>query len=102
MNALPSPFDISKNKDLLQLVEEVQDTKKPRLLNRENEPVAAVVPLEMYEQWEKDREKTFRALFAIMDEAADNANLSDEQAEKLTQETVAAVRAKNTPGRLTP
>jgi prevent-host-death family protein len=52
------------------------------------EPVAAVVPIEVYEQWKRGRE----AFFAKIDDVAGRANLSPEQAEGEAREAVAAVR----------
>ena len=52
------------------------------------EKVAALVPLDIYENWERDQE----AFFALMDEAATNANLSEENAMELANEAVKAVR----------
>jgi prevent-host-death family protein len=54
------------------------------------EPVAAVVPIELYEQWKRRRE----AFFENMRQAAERANLSEEEAEKLVTEAVQAVRAQ--------
>src|SRR2546422_774884 len=53
------------------------------------EPVAAFVPLQIYEAWKKDRKR----FFATMREAAETANLSEVEANKLAAEAVEAVRA---------
>jgi prevent-host-death family protein len=59
------------------------------VVERHGEPVAAVVPIEVYEQWKRSREVFFRR----MEEAAARANLSEEEAEALVGEAVRAVRA---------
>jgi PHD/YefM family antitoxin component YafN of YafNO toxin-antitoxin module len=48
-----------------QTAEEVRETNNPRVLKRNNEPVAAVVLLQMYEQWQKDREAFFAEMEAF-------------------------------------
>lgn len=60
------------------------------IIERHGEKVAAVVPMEIYEQWKQDREKFFEELSAIQKEA----NLSPEEAESLVDEAVRAVRAE--------
>jgi hypothetical protein len=46
MSQVPIPFDISSNKDLLRLAEEVKTTKTPRALTKDDETVAVLVPVE--------------------------------------------------------
>jgi len=54
MSSNLSPIDISKMPDLLDLVEEVEATKKPRELRRDNKPVALLTPIyENKEKWKK-------------------------------------------------
>ena len=49
-----TPIDISNMPDLLDLVEEVESTKKPRALMRDNKPVALLTPIvKTKEKWEK-------------------------------------------------
>lgn len=42
----PITIDISNNPDLVRLVEEMKSTKKPRILKRDSEPVAMLMPVE--------------------------------------------------------
>jgi hypothetical protein len=42
----PVMIDISNNPDLVRLVEEVKNTKKPRILKQDSEPVAMLMPME--------------------------------------------------------
>jgi hypothetical protein len=54
MNRPTTPIDISNMPDLLNLVEEVEMTRKPRELRRNNKPVALITPFsENTEKWKK-------------------------------------------------
>jgi len=54
MSSNLTPIDISNMPDLLDLVEEVEATKKPRELRRDNKPVALLTPIyENEEKWKK-------------------------------------------------
>ena len=54
MSKYMTPIDISDMPDLLDLVEEVEATQKPRELRRNNKPVALLTPIiENKEKWEK-------------------------------------------------
>ncbi len=59
------------------------------VVERHGEPVAAVVPIEVYEQWKKAR----RAFFARVRAASERAEMSPKQAEVLADEAVQAVRS---------
>ena len=49
-----TPIEINNMPELLDLVEEVEATKKPRELRRDNKPVALLTPIsENKERWEK-------------------------------------------------
>lgn len=58
------------------------------VVERHGEPVAAVVPIEVYEQWQQQRS----AFFKRWRQAAETANLTPEEAEALAREAVQAVR----------
>lgn len=71
------------------LLDEVQaDTSV--VLERDGEPVAAIVPIWQYRQWEADRER----FFSTLQKMAEQADLSTEEAEALAAEAVAAVRGR--------
>jgi antitoxin (DNA-binding transcriptional repressor) of toxin-antitoxin stability system len=54
MSSSLAPIDISNMPDLLDLVEEVEETKEPRALLRDNKPVALLTPIvKNKEKWEK-------------------------------------------------
>jgi prevent-host-death family protein len=70
------------------ILHDVEMTGAPIVVERHGEPVAAVVPMRIYQQWKRRRE----ALFAKLRLAAERANLSEEEANALAAEAVRAVR----------
>src|SRR5882762_8471518 len=58
------------------------------VVERHGEPVAAVVPMRIYQQWKRRRE----SLFATLRRGAERANLSEEEANALAAKAVRAVR----------
>ena len=59
------------------------------VVERHGDPVAVVVPVEVYEQWKRSRDRLFEQIRA----ARERANLSPEEAEALAQEAVQTVRS---------
>jgi prevent-host-death family protein len=59
------------------------------VVERHGERVAAVVPIEVYEQWKKARNKFFDRLRAV----SEQSNLAPEEADHLATEAVKAIRA---------
>ena len=59
------------------------------VVERHGEPVAALVPIELYERWKRQREE----FFAQMHEIAARSNLTPEEADALATEAVQAARA---------
>ncbi len=60
------------------------------VVERHGEPVAAVVPIEVYNEWKRGREEFFDRIRSISVEA----DMSPEKAAQLTRQAVKAVRAK--------
>ncbi|MCL5266364.1 MAG: type II toxin-antitoxin system Phd/YefM family antitoxin [Chloroflexi bacterium] len=58
------------------------------VVERHGEPIAAVVPIEVYDQWKKARDDFFDRLRVISEEA----NMTPEEADKLAKEAVRQVR----------
>jgi prevent-host-death family protein len=58
------------------------------VVERHGEPVAAMVPIEVYEQWKQQRSD----FFARWRQAAERADLAPEEADALAREAVQAVR----------
>jgi len=72
------------------LLQEVSDKGDRYVVERDGVPLAAVVPFALYAQWKRRREDFFRQ----MREAADRANLSEDEATRLTNEARRAVRSE--------
>ena len=58
------------------------------VVERHGKPVAAMVPIEVYEEWKQQRS----AFFSRWREAAERADLTPDEAEKLANEAVQAAR----------
>lgn len=58
------------------------------IVERHGEPIAAVVPMEVYEQWKRSRSR----FFARLQRAQENADLTPEEADALAAEAVKAAR----------
>lgn len=59
------------------------------VVERHGEAVAAVVPIEVYAQWKRTREE----FFTRMRQTSERANLGEDEALRLANEAVAAVRS---------
>lgn len=71
------------------LIQDVLTRKDRFIVERHGEPVAALVPIEVYEQWKKTRS----AFFSKVREAANRANLPPAEAEALVDQAVQALRS---------
>ncbi len=71
------------------ILQEVTAKGDKFVVERHGEPIAAVVPIRIYQQWKKERE----GFFAQMQEIAERVNLSPEEADRLATKAVKAVRA---------
>jgi prevent-host-death family protein len=60
------------------------------VIERHGEAVAAVIPIEVYRQWQRRRQ----AFFDQMRQTAEQSNLSEQEAELLAEEAVQAVRSQ--------
>jgi prevent-host-death family protein len=60
---------------------------------RHGEPVAAVVPIAVYEQWKRSRE----AFFDRLEATARRADLPEDEALALANDAVTAVRTRHAP-----
>jgi prevent-host-death family protein len=61
------------------------------VVERHGKAVAAVVPIEVYEQWKRARGEFFRRLRGL----SETANLPPEEAERLAAEAIRAVRRRS-------
>jgi prevent-host-death family protein len=71
------------------LVEGVQHQGDAYIISRHGRPAAAMVPVEVYERWKRERQ----AFFDLIRQGQDQANLSAEEAERLAFEAVKEVRS---------
>ena len=72
------------------IVEQVQHGGDTYVISRYGRPAAAVVPVEVYENWQRQREGFFDLVRSMQNEA----DLSPEEADQVAVEAVAAIRAK--------
>ena len=63
------------------------------VMERQGEAVAALVPIEVYEQWKRGRHR----FFAQASAAAERAGLAPHEAQALANQAVQAVRAASRP-----
>jgi len=73
------------------IVEQVQYQGDSYIISRHGKPVVAVVPIEVYRSWTRQREEFFDLIRHMQQEA----NLTPEEADRLAAEAVAAVRAQS-------
>jgi len=73
-----------------QVVEQVQYQGDSYIISRHGKPAAAVVPIEVYRSWKRQRQE----LFDLVRQMQQEADLTPEAAERLASEAVAAVRAQ--------
>ncbi len=77
-------------KELSSIVEQVQYRGDSYVISRYGKPAAAVVPIEVYESWQSQREEFFDLVRSLQQEAG----LSPREADEVAAEAVAAVRAQ--------
>jgi prevent-host-death family protein len=73
-----------------QVVEQVQYQGDSYIINRHGKPAAAVVPIEVYRSWKRQRQE----LFDLIRQMQQEADLPSEEADRLASEAVAAVRTR--------
>ncbi|MBI2321482.1 MAG: type II toxin-antitoxin system Phd/YefM family antitoxin [Chloroflexi bacterium] len=86
MEKIIAAFDARRN--FGRILQAVLSRGERFVVERHGEPVAAVVPIEVYEQWKKAR----GAFFARIRATAQRADLPPDEAEALAEEAVRAVR----------
>lgn len=77
-------------RQLGKILKEVSGKGDSYVVEYHGEPVAAVVPIQLYEQWKRRRE----AFFDKMRLTAERANMPEEEAMTLAQEAIEAVRSQ--------
>ena len=71
-----------------QILKEVEIKGDRYVVERHGEAVAAVVPIEIYEQWKKGRKEFFKQIKA----AAELADLTEGEAEEIIARALKAIR----------
>ncbi|MFO7943650.1 MAG: type II toxin-antitoxin system Phd/YefM family antitoxin [Anaerolineales bacterium] len=77
-------------KEFSSLVRDVQYQGGAYVISRHGEKAAAVVPIQVYRDWKKQRKEFFDQIREIQDKA----DLSPQEASQLASEAVAAVRSE--------
>jgi prevent-host-death family protein len=72
------------------LVEQVQYLGATYIIARNGKPAAAIVPIEVYESWKRER----NAFFETIRRTQERSGLSPEAAEQLAAEAIASSRKK--------
>lgn len=75
-----------------QLLQAVGGRKDRIIVEKHGQAVAVLVPIEVYEQWRAQWEHAFD----LLEQAAQRANLADDDADRLAAEAIAHVRATAT------
>jgi prevent-host-death family protein len=88
LDKVASAYEIRRN--FGKIMQNVLAKGERYFIQRHGETIAVVVPVEVYEQWQKGRERFFETLRT----AQKNANLNPREAETLTAEAVTEVRRK--------
>ncbi len=60
----PTPIDITNIPELVRIAEEVEATKKPRVLKRDNTPIAMLTPVKKH-QSAQAKQKAIKATLAL-------------------------------------
>jgi len=77
-------------KEFRNVIEQVQYRGDSYIISRYGKPAAAIVPIEMYESWQRQREEFFDLIRDLQGEA----NLSPDEAERVSREAIAEIRAQ--------
>ncbi|HEX6302742.1 MAG TPA: type II toxin-antitoxin system prevent-host-death family antitoxin [Anaerolineales bacterium] len=70
------------------VVDKVQHQGDAFIISRHGKPAAVVVPVEVYENWKKQRSE----FFDLIRDLQERADLDPEEAERLAAEAIAAAR----------
>jgi prevent-host-death family protein len=80
-------FEVRRS--LGRILQEVAANGDRVVVERNGRPVAAVVPIDVYNQWKRSRAEFFER----MRRASEHANMATDEADQLAAEAIAAVRA---------
>lgn len=87
-------LDVTETRQSLsELVDEVHSKGDTVVLTKNNEPSAVMIPIELFEQWKKEREERF----AVIDEVQEcnrDIDMSDDKLMNFVNEVVHQVRTE--------
>lgn len=86
MEKIVSAVDVRRS--FGQMLQDILARGSKYVIERHGEPVAVIVPVEVYEQWKQTQERFFETLHT----AQANANLSEAEADQLAKEAVKLLR----------
>jgi prevent-host-death family protein len=78
-------------RSLGRILQEVAANGDRIVVERNGQPVAVVVPIDVYNQWKRSRAE----LFERMRKASEHASMEPDEADQLAAEAIAAVRASH-------
>lgn len=73
------------------LIEQAQREGESYIITRYGEPVAALVPGSVYEDWQRQQRQTF---FGLARDFQKEADLSAEEADRVARDAVTAIRSE--------
>lgn len=81
--------DVEVRDSFTRILDEVSGNGDRVVIEHDGEPVAAVVPIDVYNQWKRSRGE----LFDHIRQVSERADLTPEEADQLAADAVRAVRA---------
>ncbi len=88
MEKFINAFEVRSSLD--EIVEDILTRGEKFVIERDGSPVAVIVPIEVYQQWKRSRER----FFEVLSSAQENANFTEETAFNLVDEAVKTIRAE--------
>lgn len=82
---------LDARRQLGKILDDVSGNGDHYIVNLHGEPVAALVPIALYQRWKRRRE----AFFDTLDEMATTADLTSAEADALADEAVRAARQRH-------
>jgi prevent-host-death family protein len=95
MEKIVSAFEARRN--FGKVLQDVLANGDKVIVERHGEPVAVVVPVAVYEQWQRNRQE----FFDKVREMAEHANVPEAEAEVLVKDAIKAVRSRRRYGKST-
>lgn len=91
-NLMEKVLGITKaREDFSTIVEQVQHQGDSYIINRHGKPAAAVVPVQVYEEWKRQRQEFFEFIRQVQQQA----DLTPEKADQIAHEAIKAARLED-------